>query len=291
MKRLVVVLGLCACDHPGTSIPPPLPRPEPAPAQVVSIDLDTDPGLSDLALAADGALWAVSERGRSVYRITLDGDALGTLTRHDVTNIPEGHDLEALAFVDTDRFAFGTETHGEGSAAIWFAILVDDVVDARGGFDLTGVQVDDNNGVEGVCADGEIVVAAIETPIVEGELRFAPIVVQRTDVARDLLPPVVDRVRLTSPTGKLSALSCTLGDQDLEILAIERHYDVSRLISFTLPRFGEAVVEATVVRDLTALSEGRNFEGVVRLPDGRFALIVDNQGATITGPSQLVIVP
>jgi hypothetical protein len=284
MKKLALLL-LAACGHAGHS------GPAPGTGVPVAIDLDTDPGLSDLALAPDGALWTESERGRSIYRLTLDGDAVASLDRFDVTNVPDGDDIEAIAMIDADHFALGTETHGVGSASVWFASRNDAAIDARGGFDITGVQIDDNNGIEGICADDQIVVAAIETVIVDGDARYAPVIVQRTDVARDLLAPAIDRVKLTSATGKLSAMSCTLGEQELEILAIERHYDVSRLIAFTLPRFGDATVEATVVRDLTELSAGRNFEGVARLADGRIALIVDDQGATITGPSQLVILP
>jgi hypothetical protein len=70
------------------------------------------------------------------------------------------------------------------------------------------------------------------------------------------------------------------------VIAIERHFGVSRIIHFTL---GDRA--ATVVRDLVELAAGRNFEGIARLPDGRIALVNDNQYKTIDGPSQLVIVP
>ncbi len=292
--RWLPALVLVACGR--EPAPPPRAVPDTAAPQPVTLTLDTDPGLSDLALAPDGALWTVSERGRSAYRLVLDGDAVASIDRFELHNLADGLDVEAIAVIAEGRFALGTETHGAGAAAVWFASLADGALEARGGFDLpaslVGIEIADNKGVEGICADGATTIAAIETVIEErAGARFAPVIAQRTDVARDLVAPDVHRVRLTSANGKLAALHCTFGEQAIDVLAIERHYDVSRIVAFTLPRIGGTTVDATVVRDVTELGATRNFEGVVRLPDGRLALIVDNQSGTIKGPSELVLLP
>ena len=290
MRWLALAL-LVGCGH---APPPPEPDPEPEPGPgFVAIELDTDPGLSDLAFGPDGALWTLSERGRTVYKLTIGGDRVESMQKFGLWNVPDGTDTEALAVLPDGRFAIGTETHGTGSAGILFADVVDLDLQARGGFAFTPqliqVDVEDNRGVEGACGDDTQIVAAIETVIEDGDERYAPVIVQRHDLADDLIAPDVHKVHLTSTTGKLSALRCMFHDQTIDVLAIERHYDVSRIISFTLPRAGGGIVEAEVVRDLTPIADDRNFEGLALLPDGRTALVVDNQTSAITGPSELVL--
>lgn len=287
MKRLLVLLAACQSKGP---VHGPEVAPEPERPELIAHELDTDHGLSDLARADDGALWTLSERGRSLYRIVLDGDQLGSVDRFELTGLPDGLDTEALAIVGDGRLVIGTETHGEGRAAVWLANQRDGAIEVTGGIEIM-LAVEDNRGVEGVCADDAIVVAAIETVHEEDDgARFAPVVVKRAD-PDELMAEDHHFVRLTSASGKLSAIHCAITETEIEVLAIERHYDTSRLIAFTLARGQPGQVDATLVRDLTALSGGRNFEGVAPLDDGWIALVVDNQSAEIKGPSELVLLP
>ncbi|MCA9677813.1 MAG: esterase-like activity of phytase family protein, partial [Myxococcales bacterium] len=261
------------------------------------LELATDPGLSGLAVADDGALWAVAERTHAAYRITLDGDRVAAVAPHPIAGIPAGVDAEAIEALAGGRLLLGTEGHDAGVAALWLA-----APDATGdGLSATvlleldaarlGIAIDDNAGVEGVCGDDHVVAAAIETVEVAGGRRLAPVVVQRLDTPGARPAPVVHRIALTTTTGKLSAIDCRAADDGgLDVVAIERHFEVSRLIGFHLPPAATAApIEPTLVRDLVDVNAGRNFEGLARLRDGRVALIVDNQWKTIDGPSQLVL--
>lgn len=76
-------------------------------------------------------------------------------------------------------------------------------------------------------------------------------------------------------------------------MAIERHFEVAKLLTFTIPLTGageEAPHTPRVVMDLFPFvgEAKRNFEGVVWLDDQRVMLIVDNKYGKVTGPNQMV---
>src|SRR5690606_24762195 len=105
------------------------------------------------------------------------------------------------------------------------------------------------------------------------------------------------RLALTSETGKISALDCRRSGDGIEVWAVERHFETSRVVRFVLPLEAPAgdraeLVTPAVVLDLAAHTDGgrRNFEGLVRAP-GRVRLVVDNAWVTITGPNEIVSVP
>jgi hypothetical protein len=95
------------------------------PAAPVTLELDTAPGLSDLAVDDDGALWTVAERDRIAYRIRLAGDRLAGLVAFPIDGVPDGVDLEAIAWID-GALAFGTE--GDGDTAL---VLTGTIADGR----------------------------------------------------------------------------------------------------------------------------------------------------------------
>jgi hypothetical protein len=101
------------------------------------------------------------------------------------------------------------------------------------------------------------------------------------------------RVWLTSKTGKLSGLDCTIApDGTATVLAVERHFEVTKILSFTLPPVGkgEFDITPTIVRDIgDALESKRNLEGIARLLDGRLVTVSDNQWRRIDGPSALQV--
>ena len=102
------------------------------------------------------------------------------------------------------------------------------------------------------------------------------------------------RVGLSSGTGKLAAIDCREADGVIEALAVERHYDVSRLIRFRIPHGPEGQwIEPKVVVDLSKIvTPLPNFEGIAWLEDGTAVLVTDNQYRGVARePSRLYFVP
>ena len=267
---------------------------DPAAAQAfVRVPIDTAPGLSGLAADDTGALWTVAERAEAVYRVTLSPALVPTVTRVGISGVPEHVDLEAVAWLGEDRFAFGTEGTGVGSATVLLAGRKDGALVVDGRIDLPqarlGITLAANHGAEGVCGHGDIIVTAIEATGVDAGGRFAPIV---KTVGGEIV--AVHKMRLGTRTGKISGLDCTIqADGSITGLAIERHFEVTRLVRFTLPprqTDATAVIEPELVIDLGAILKSKlNLEGIARTGDGRVVCVVDNQWKTITGPSELLV--
>jgi hypothetical protein len=243
------------------------------------------PGLSDLVLDPDGPLWTIAERDRSALEVTL----AGAVTPHPLDGIPDGVDTEALAALGGGRFAIGTEGADDPTAAIVFAERRGDRLVATRTRPLTsaelGVTLTVNHGVEGICGHGDDLIAAIESVgMLPDGTRWAPL----ARLAGDRL--TVTKLRLTSQTGKISALTCAFAaDGTVHALAIERHYGVSRILRFDLTA-GATEVTPTVALDLgPVLRDSLNLEGLAVLPDGRLVAINDNQGRTVDGPSELLV--
>jgi hypothetical protein len=274
------------------------------PAEVTVVALEDMAGLSGVAADARGVLWIVPER-----KHVLIEQATGAPPRvWPLAGVPdEGLDLESLAMLGTrdgrERMAVGTEgicernTHavlvierqGEGFAVVETIRLP---------LDLWPETVcEDGHGLEGLCAavgaqpGEEYVVAGIEHPETDAEKRrWAPLGVRGPDGRW-----TPHRVALTSETGKISALDCRLADQGIEVWAIERHFETSRLVRFTVPRDGPgqaALITPVVVMDLTGYTQGgsRNFEGLIVAGD-RVQVVVDNQWRTISGPNEILSLP
>jgi hypothetical protein len=245
--------------------------------------LDCPPGVSDLSIDDHGTLWAIPERDHFVLEIPRPGTRV---IPHPLDGVAAGLDTEAITWLGPGKFAIGTEGQDEPSASVLFADLHDDGhVVITGGRELSGnelgVTLVANKGVEGTCGRGDSMLAAIESVgrLPDGT-RFAPIV-----HLRDNQEISVSRLRLTSDTGKISALACDAPGGD--VWAIERHYGIARLLHF---RDGPGDLTPTIVRDLDALTHGTlNLEGLVRLPDGRFAMVNDNQMRTVEGPTELLL--
>jgi hypothetical protein len=262
------------------------------PGRIVTLGSEV-PGLSGLTVDDHGAFWAPGEDAESVLRI--DPQTFG-VTRYPVVGAPPGTDLEAMAWVDGTRFLLGTETQEKGRLS---DIILDGRLDAGrfvvvpvGNLDYARWQLTapDNRGIEGIChVDGLFVLA---TELVEQQRggRWAPV---------GMFDPktqawTAHRVRMTSETGKLAALSCRLVGESIVALAVERHYGVSRLLRFQIPRgpVGQWI-EPTFAADLSKLiSPLPNFEGLVWMDDGSAVVLTDNQHRTASGqPSRLYVIP
>lgn len=258
------------------------------------IPLATAPGLSGLATDDQGALWTISERGERAYRITLDPADKPTLETFTI----EGRDLkdldlEAIAALGGGSFALGTEGRVPGMATVLLAerrdaalVITSDIV--LGNAEV-GIEMAANQGAEGLCGTGDTIIAAIEGAGGTGpDARWAPVVrIAGRKIVR------THRLALTTATGKISALDCTIApDGTISAWAIERHFEVTKIVTFTIPPLGQGdeMLTPTVVLDLgTVLNSRLNLEGIARLPDGRLVAVVDNQWKTLTGNSELLV--
>ncbi len=322
---LLAALAACpvggAPEGPATApaaAPAPDVRPEPpphAPTRLVSaarsvVDALNLTGLSDLTASDDGKLWAVAERTRSLVRMQADGSDVRLVP---LVGVPVRLDVEGMAWLGGDRFALGTESDDprRTSDLLLFARLVDGGARARVertialDYSRWPLRPNGNQGIEGVCRAGPALVVAVESVSGSGDRRFAPVAVFH--MASGSWTPYL--VRLTTRTGKLSALSCRIrrgrGDA-VDVLAVERHFRVARLVRFELPAAGvtptapvttpagrdrpaPAQITPVLVADLAELLQHQeNFEGLVWDGDRDIALVVDNDWARVTGPNLLV---
>lgn len=261
---------------------------ERAAALFTEVPIDTAPGLSGLAVDDEGSLWTVAERDAKGYRVILDDKLAPKVEPWPIEGIPEGTDLEAVAWLGKGRFGFGTEGREDGVALILIAeergpkLLVIETIrlpEAK-----LGLKLEKNHGTEGLCGTGQTIVAAIEETGNEGGKRWAPIVrIDRGQITR------VHKLWLSSETGKLSGLDCQIGvDGSIHAIAIERHFEVTKLLTFTLPA-GEGEIKPDVAVDLGPVLNGKlNLEGIAWTPRGVVA-VIDNQYTGITGPSELLV--
>lgn len=253
----------------------------------ITLDTHGEHGLSGLAVDGDGALWSVAERGASLWKITLAGGA-ATTARFAIRGLPDGEDLEAIAVVP-GGFLVGTEGREAGVARAFRLVADGDGYRVEGApdelrGDELGVRLGDNQGTEGACAAGATAFVAIETVGRDARGRWAPIVA----IDRAAGTRAVQRLRLTTETGKISALDCWLDGDRVRAVAIERHFDVTRILAFELGGAGE--IAPRVAEDLAPVLRGSlNLEGIARLPDGRIAAVVDNQYGGVTGPDEVLV--
>lgn len=292
---LLFVLAACREKH---EAPARVPTAEPTDLRFDEIALrpGLPPGISDLSLDDRGHLWAVPERDRVVLELALEGAPLAARdTEHPLDGVPDGIDTEAIAWLGDHRFAIGTEGQEEATASVMFGELrADGRIALTRTLRLTEadlrVELLPNRGVEGICGAGDDVIAAIESvgTLADGT-RYAPLVHIHAEKVT-----AVTRLLLTSKTGKISALFCTFAaDGTAQVLAIERHFGVSRILTFALPPTAAEVAPAIAV-DLSSIVHERyrdklNLEGIVRTPDGRWILVNDNQAAFVEGATRLFV--
>jgi len=253
------------------------------------IEVKTAPGLSGLAVDDGDGIWTIAERDARAYRITLDAQDKPTLETFVVEGIPPKIDLEGIAWLGPDKFALGTEGKIDGLATVLLAerrgqsLVVTRTIDLPE--EKIGIRLPSNHGAEGVCGQGDAIIVAIEAVGTAGGKRFAPIVrIQNAEIVH------IHRLWLTTKIGKLSALDCTIApDGTAKVLAIERHFTVTKILEFTLPTT-EGDITPTEVLDLgTVLNSRLNLEGIAVTRSGRVVAVVDNQWKTLQGPSVLVL--
>lgn len=251
-------------------------------------------GLSALAVDDEGVTWALPEQQRVLLRLRREGYAL----RVDGQPIPiEGIDAavdtESLAWVGNDTFVVGTEAEDE---RVTDALLWVHVRNGRGRvvrqeplpYALWNVHATDNHGIEGLChVAGELLVA-VETVVTVDGSRCAP--TARYDIAKGRWQS--GRAVLTTGTGKVSAFACReLDAESFEAVAVERHFGVTHVWRYVIPRrWGTAAATAPArperLLDLSrALNPLPNFEGIAWQDTERLLLVSDNHYGGVTGPT------
>jgi len=265
--------------------------PETRPSRI-RLDID-DKGLSGLTHQG-GTLWTVSERGHRLLALSTSGQLQSSTP---IVGVPEGFDLESIAAISDRRFAIGTESRArawqlpenrEAAKILFVERSADRATIAETWslpFSLWNFRPQENQGIEGLCATNDTVVAGLEAVIEEDGHRYAPLALgsihTREWKAR--------KVRLTSDTGKLSALDCKRTDAGFDVVAVERHFGVMRLLGFAVDLQGEGTIETTLIDDLSEVVSHRNIEGVARTDANETVMIVDNEFKNVSGPNELVL--
>lgn len=266
--------------------------PFPSGGRLVNMPMQDLPGLSGLARDDVGMLYAVPEEDRYLVELSASGQEQH---RYRVSGVADGLEFESLAWLGKDRFAMGTEGGcKDGFERILIVTREGDaakvVQEIKLPLEKWGMTCDEKKGVEGLCASGGQIVAAIENPQTgPNEKRWAAIA--RIDEKTGEITPF--KIALMSKTGKISALDCRDKGGNLDILGVERHFDVSQLVEWSMPSSGAAddtIREPSVVKNLMPYvgEAKRNFEGVVWIDDKHVQLILDNKYGKVTGPNQMV---
>lgn len=282
MRWLLPFLALAACeprrDHGAIDR-------EAASALFDELVIETPPGISDITVDDRGVLWAVAERDRAVIELELGKSPIV----HELEGLTRDLDTEAIVWLGNGKFAFGIEGTISPVAAVMLGELRgnDIVITSTRSLlrDELDLAISINHGIEALCGrEGELLAGIESVGRLDDGTRWAPLVRLRGD-ASELV-----RLRLTTKKGKLSALTCTIDDDGVaQVVAIERHFGVVRLLRFTVGREDKDVTPAIELDLFPILRDHFNLEGITRLPDGRLVLVNDNQNKTVDGPTQLFV--
>ncbi len=241
-------------------------------------------GLSGLAVDENGNFIAVSERNRfsgALSRRSSRGLSRRSRSASRSPAYRDGLDTESIAFISPGHYALGTERHeGRQQDAILFL-----EVNGNEGHVTDEVELDYgawkqragiNAGIEAACfADGSLLLGS-EVVVTEKGKRYAPIA--RYTIATKAWS--YGRLWLTSDAGKISSLECrNAKDGAIEVIGIERHFGVGRIVRFDVPRQGELKdVQARVALDLIPLIQPLpNYEGITWNAQGDLVLMTDKQ--------------
>jgi len=268
---------------------------------VLSVSKLPSSGYSGLTLDGAKTLWAVPERGQQLQHLIVAVDGLTVGSTLPIDGLPEGIDLESLAWLEGERFVAGTERQAlRGTDSVLVlerqGKRVAPVAQAELPYSLWMMNAEPNRGIEGICAaDGDII-AAVEPVWEESGNRWG--LLARLDPATEQWQPL--RTQLTTKTGKLAGLTCRVVDGAIEVHAIERHFGIARVLRMTLPAWeppavpaeGKAAspapvtVASQVVVDVAgAFGEVPNLEGIAWAGPS-LLLISDNHYGAITGPTE-----
>lgn len=230
----------------------------------------------------DGAYtWLIAERNHRLLRINGNSQ----VTSFPLEGIPDAVDLEGLACKD-GRFYISTESDVEHRTGD-LVLVVDlegsgaKVVDVITMHYPPGMEAGTNQGLEGLCIAGDWLIAAGEILQKDSSgTRQAPILRQKIGDKNTFM----HWVNLTTDTGKISGIDCRMRSSRIEVFAVERHFEVCRLLQFDL---GDEPSEAKRVVELAHIvREGDNFESLLVDDEGYARLSNDNQYIKISGATE-----
>ena len=313
---LTVALAQLATPAPAVPARPASAPPADAPTMVV-LETGGINGLSGMTLTGPDTALAVAERARFALPLRFGPGPTVALSGPPVPlqGIDPELETEDLAFLqDRDRFAFATERQGTeplGEFVLFGRRTADGIrIDSRLKVPLSrwGVTARPNQGLEGLCVTGRNALVAVET-VIPSPKRATPLAL--IDLKTKSI--VALRLQLTTPTGKISALACApaTGGEDpegrVDVLAIERHYGIGRILAFRLdpkalreadPEEQAKPIVPRVAFDLAGkIDPLPNLESLVELPappgsDGRRHLVMvsDNDSGAGTEATRVVFV-
>lgn len=265
-------------------------HPQSTPAALFSETVvDTAPGLSGLAVDDTGALWTIAERDRHAYRLESRGGKY-QVAKFDVVGVPDGIDVEGIALLSPGHFALGGEGRRTAISSVLLAYIAEGRMVVTETLDLPasalGLSLEPNAGAEGICGFGDTVVVAIESNARSEDRRWSPVVELHAHAIEK-----VHKLWLATNTGTISALECRPAQDGIEVLAIERNFNETKILTFTI-RPDTQDVTPTAILDLGRVLNNRlNLEGIVWLPDGSVAAVNDNDFKRVTGPSEVILFP
>lgn len=259
-------------------------------------------GLSDLTRDNQGRFFAIPEKDRALLELSMDPAHPGlTNPAIPIEGIEPALDTESLAWISPNKFALGTESQEPDRTED--EILLVTVHGNRAHvteriafpYALWSMRAPANWGLEGMCfAGGHLLASSEAVGLLPQKQRFAPIA--RLDSNDGINRFVPFALHLTSKTGKISGIACRYrpGDDNIQVVALERHYSVSRILRFTIPQAGQAPFEIVpeVVLDLAATLDGLpNYEGISWTSQGDLVILSDNFMAFATGPTEGLLIP
>lgn len=252
-------------------------------------------GLSGLAVDETGAYVAIPERQRHIVRFREAGEVFAVESVIPLNGVRDGLDTESIAFLSPGHFAVGTETHHSRredaillvEATATEAHVTDEV---ELDYNAWGQRAGINHGIEALCAAAGSIIVGTEVVVAEKGRRYAPIA--RYDFGTHAWS--YGKLWLTSNAGKLSSFECKARDDNgIQVLAIERHFGVGRLVRFDVPADGELQdITAVVALDLLPLVQPLpNFEGIAWDKNGDIVLLTDNSNVIVDKPTEVYVIP
>ena len=277
-----------ACSKP--AVPVRKPFPDGSMAWVTVSAEGAPPGLSGWSEDPNGTLWAVPERTALLVPLRAERAGISQAgAALPIDGLRPGEQLESVAAVSSGRWVVGTEGHGESRGSddlLWLERQGDRAKVVRRvslSYSVFPVAGEDNRGMEALCVVGDQVLILIEPVALEKGQRLGLLARYANERFQVL------RVPLTTDSGKVSGMDCRAEGERIQVVAIERHYGVVRLLRFELPRAPAEQplsLESSVVRDVSAaLEQPPNFEGLSWRGDG-YWLLSDNHHGRVTGPTE-----
>jgi hypothetical protein len=278
---IAVLWLLAACSSAAVERP----QSGPGPARV-RLDEAVPDGLSGLTRDGDGVLWASPETNRSLVAIR----ERRTASVVPLEGVPDALDLESIEWMEGRRFLGGTESMDTSRTSD--PLLVIEVAERARvvsqipiPYASLGIEAEENHGIESVCwANGRAVV--VFENVLDENGRVAPLGL----VTLEPFAVVSHRLVLGTDTGKIAGVACRARGTAIEAFAVERHYEVMRVVRFSIDASAASSrIRSRVVVDLAGtLSGDPNLEGIAI--DGEdLVLVVDNHYGERTGPNELVV--